>query len=153
MDGVGTSCSEGREKRGEQSGHDGGQHGRERMTLSLTPARIGDLFECSEQVPRSCGSHRSFLPCFVRMVPNSAKRPKTPAVFPTQTLRANLMPFSEPPCFRTEEAKNKAIEQGKADVLALNKLGPWPPLSRSGPQKRSNRDHSRYVICRHDERH
>jgi len=38
------------------------------MALSLTPARIGDLFECGKQAPRICGWHWSLLPWFVRMV-------------------------------------------------------------------------------------
>lgn len=37
----------------------GGQHGRKRMALSLTPTRIRELFECREQPPRLSGLHSS----------------------------------------------------------------------------------------------
>jgi hypothetical protein len=49
------------------------QHGVNSMALSPTPARVGDLFECSKQAPRIGGWHGSVLLCFVRMAPKSVK--------------------------------------------------------------------------------
>ena len=42
------------------------QHGVKSMALSLTPARVGDLFQYSKQAPRIGGSHWSHLLRFVK---------------------------------------------------------------------------------------
>jgi hypothetical protein len=52
------------------------------MALSLSPARIGDLFECNEQTRGDCGSHLVVLPSFVRMASDSAKTTKNSGRIP-----------------------------------------------------------------------